>query len=563
MTLLALVFFFFNTGVQEFSLDSCYHYWAVLENDAKLFAYLQKTDTTNLSTRDRLSHNYYLARYYRSTENRKKAAKIIYKEIMNFESRRHNDTMHFKYLDELVLLYNRGDFEDREKGLTYAQESINEKWRLKANKDEFGKSYYCKALLFVKSKTHKDYLDSTIFYFIKARDFYADEVERNRLLNSICLLKIENNDLEGVEKDINQIIRFEQIRVKNTFYPHMTRFQYLLKSQKYEQAKNTLDSLFKVVRVTKIQEDKKDVIQGYLQLTHFTKDVLAYSAWQDSLAMLIELSEQPPISEMIDNARLSVEVERYQDKESRNELWMIILSLLSVILGISWYARSKYAKQRHKATVADFEKSKIEAELKAVRAEMKGEQKERNEIASQLHDNLASLLTAADLHLSVAQRTEQDSTSLNKAKDILKDVNQQVRSLSHQLVSPSLMKFGLEPALETFLNGYQTEDLKINFSSNLGERRLEESKEVFIYRSVAELLQNVQKHGHADQVEVNLSQSEDVLSVQVSDNGQMTSDNIDFGFGLTNIQKRAQALGGDLKTIVSPDGFKAKITIKA
>ena len=564
MGIFILSFFFLFSNPVEFSIDSCYYYWGILEDDKKLIAYLDKTKN-NLSSDDKIYHDYYLARYYRVQERRKEAVNIVLKRIRKIEDEKTsvNDTMYFKYLDEMSLLYNRGGFEDREKGLNCANKSIRSKQRLNASRDEFGKSYYCKYLLFEKSKNkYPAYSDSTLFYLQKAREYYTDETEQMRLLNSICLLKLQRKEFDGVEEDIDSIISFRRKIESNNTYPQVLKIRYWLASENYDSAKNGLDSLMNVFRKEGNHLNKNELISLYLNLAVAQNDPVAALRWKDSLGFENSLTTQPEFKDLIENAELKIDLEDGAIRRAKQKVWLIVLSFFSILLGITWFARSAYLRQKNLKVIADLEKSKLEAELHSVRAEMHGEQRERQAIASTLHDHMASLLTAADLHLSVASKGKNVEGSVAKAKSILKDVNQQVRSLSHQLVSPSLMKYGLVPALETFLNGFQSEDLKISFESNLGDMRLDESKEVFIYRSCAELAQNVQKHSNADILEVKLEIDKDVISLQFLDNGKTDKTIVDWGFGLSNIQKRAQAHGGDLQINFEPNGCIARLNIK-
>lgn len=195
------------------------------------------------------------------------------------------------------------------------------------------------------------------------------------------------------------------------------------------------------------------------------------------------------IQEKYDNEKLSLQLLEVKADQLKSKLLITIFGGLASLFAIIGIAVFRFQRLKRKAVDQELETTKIKATLDATRAKMEGEQKERQSIASTLHDQVASLLTAADMHLKVAKKKNEGEASIGKATDILKKVNYQIRDLSHKLVSPTLMKFGLEPAIDTFVNEMQNDNLKIYFDSHIGQRRYESSIENFIFNSCTELIQ--------------------------------------------------------------------------
>jgi len=178
---------------------------------------------------------------------------------------------------------------------------------------------------------------------------------------------------------------------------------------------------------------------------------------------------------------------------------------------------------------------------------------------------LASLLTAADMHLKVAQKDEPDLRGLKEAGTLIKDINEQVRDLSHQLVSPTFIKFGLEAGIDTLTKRMETAELHIDYSSYLGPRRYENTIETFVFQSCAELLQNVLKHSTADLCIVSLSYNQGQLSLSVTDNGDNSriDKNAPTGMGLTHIYNRAAAMNGKFEFSLEDTGAASFLRIPA
>lgn len=83
---------------------------------------------------------------------------------------------------------------------------------------------------------------------------------------------------------------------------------------------------------------------------------------------------------------------------------MTIFGALAGLFAILGFGVYRFQRLKRESLNQELETTKIQATLDATRAKMEGEQKERQTIASTLHDQVASLLTAADMHLKVARK---------------------------------------------------------------------------------------------------------------------------------------------------------------
>ena len=92
------------------------------------------------------------------------------------------------------------------------------------------------------------------------------------------------------------------------------------------------------------------------------------------------------------------------------------------------------------------------------------------------------------------------------------------------------------------------------------DRRLLEPVETAAYYTVAEALTNTAKHSHATTAEIQVTESDRVLSLYVRDNGRGGADFSD-GSGLIGLKDRAEALGGHLE-MHSPAGAGTALGIE-
>jgi signal transduction histidine kinase len=183
-------------------------------------------------------------------------------------------------------------------------------------------------------------------------------------------------------------------------------------------------------------------------------------------------------------------------------------------------------------------------------ASYKGEQKERKRLASDLHDNLGSVLSAISMHLE-ALDPKSLSAGENKLyaniKSMTSDAYNEIRLISHNLSPKELEKEGgLAKAMERLtlkLNAAKKTNFKMNFSL---KQSLPQRMEVNIYAIVLELSNNVLRHADAQNAEISLIGERGVLRLSVTDDGTGFINNNSTGLGLSSIQVRVEELNGAL-----------------
>lgn len=135
-------------------------------------------------------------------------------------------------------------------------------------------------------------------------------------------------------------------------------------------------------------------------------------------------------------------------------------------------------KRRQKNKIEKIEKEK---EITVLRAWMNGEERERNRISRELHDGVASMITAAKLNLQTIPYLSHDKaeTKLHKVSNILETTHNDVRRIAHNLLPVVLEQEGLERAIEEFISNInETGALTISYG------RTGESTQPFIFGHV-------------------------------------------------------------------------------
>jgi signal transduction histidine kinase len=189
------------------------------------------------------------------------------------------------------------------------------------------------------------------------------------------------------------------------------------------------------------------------------------------------------------------------------------------------------------------------------------QEEERERISRELYDQLGQLLTAIELEVDwTLYHYSQDLLPLGErlegAASLIQEALRIIRASSAGLRPEALQRFGLEAALQQFVAEFeQHSGLPVHFSSQWTAHAVPPEAAMHIYRMVQEACKNVAHHAAATAVWVELTRTEQRLTVSVVDNGQ--------GFdvarladlhtvGIVSMQERAQLVGGRLAVRSAP-----------
>ena len=547
---------------QRFDFDSC-AYLAKSGQDSLLEAYLKNIDG-ELSDHDQVVYHYYSSLFFKYSYDVEQQFYHLLAGEKLIAEKGIPDSIRAKYLDEFALLYRKEESEETQ-ALKYIDSSIHLKRRLK-NHNELAKGYLIKGNIFYTFSNAKSYLDSAFRYYTLAKDLNTNEDLNQHLLMNIATVAIDLGLDSEVEKTLKSVHRGHS---KNGQHEMATNAiinlaNYYIETGDTDKAAGILDTLLDHAAEYKLENCVVFILRTKAGLAASLNDFKSAAMWKDSIINYDENAHALEIEDAIvkfDKLTLEKELLAEQAKIYRNRLWLSFLGGLSFLLALLGLGIYRYQRLKKLAVEKELETTKVQATLNATKAKMEGEQKERQAIASILHDQVASLLTAADMHLKVAGKQASNLKSLDKAEEILKDVNAQVRDLSHQLVSPSLMKFGLESAIEALINRLDSRAFVFFLNSNLGGKRFEQNIEIFIYNSCSELMHNTLKHSSGNECFIRMEWVESIFSLEVRDNGINDNDEEPLGLGLVHITNRTEALGGSFDFMLSREGAMIKLQL--
>jgi signal transduction histidine kinase len=221
---------------------------------------------------------------------------------------------------------------------------------------------------------------------------------------------------------------------------------------------------------------------------------------------------------------------------------------------------------------AEAEINSYQEKLQSLASELSlTEERERRQLATDLHDHIGQALAIAKIKLGVLQKSplpEAMSHPINEVRELIEKMIQNTRSLTFELSLPILYELGFEPAVEWFAkhiraqHGIQVEVLKDRKPLPMGDEI-----KVLLFKAVRECMINIVKHAHASEARVIIQRAGDDIRINIEDNGVgIDSSKMDprssrpGGFGLFSIRERLHYLGGRLE-IESQPGQGTRVTL--
>jgi signal transduction histidine kinase len=187
-------------------------------------------------------------------------------------------------------------------------------------------------------------------------------------------------------------------------------------------------------------------------------------------------------------------------------------------------------------------------------------EQEVKRMAHVLHDEAGQLLVAVHLALADLDRDLPASFRgrVGQVKEMLDQIDGQLRRLSHELRPTILDDLGLIPAIQFLAGGVSKRaNLTIVVHGSLKER-LPATIETALYRIVQEALTNAAKHSHARNVHIRLECSDGHIRCTIYDDGMgfnvasVLARKTSGSLGLLGMQERVNAIGGTLSIQSSP-----------
>lgn len=368
-------------------------------------------------------------------------------------------------------------------------------------------------------KNHGDIMDLCYNYVNQAASYhYLGEYDK-----AISYLKMADNlPLKSHRTKVNQYL-----------------YEFLYKN--YD-AKGDYKNAYKYLQLNKLQSDSINVVKQNIAISDIhTK----YKTKEKEL----------------ENTVLKTEL-----KTNRILMYSVIVLLLAIIV-IAFLMiknsrrREKISRQEKQIEQQKLEKALKEYELSSIDMMLEGQEKERQRIANDLHDNLGSMLATLKLNfenlkLRKDELREEENKLYERTDLLIEEAYQKVRRIAHAKNAGVFATEGLIPAVTKLAEKISIPGkLEIQVIAFGFNERLENTLEITIFRTIQELATNIIKHSQATEATIHLNDHENNINIMIEDNGVgFDSKKISAadGMGLANIKKKIAHLGGTFDVDTTP-----------
>ncbi len=266
--------------------------------------------------------------------------------------------------------------------------------------------------------------------------------------------------------------------------------------------------------------------------------------------------------------QLEIERQRLLLSRRATMIWLIAIASVFIIstLLFLYYIYLNRIKQRQKNELSE---ARLRVTKEMTQAALNAEIAERKRLGFELHDGVGPLLSLAKLNVTALVKKPEIKNSrsepiLNNTVETINHILKEMKNISHNMAPLILLEKGFIEAIRDLVN-------KVNQSSNYdvslkvsGFRGpLQAYLEHALYRSIQEALNNILTHANGSEVQIQIIQNHEDLTVMIEDNGvgfEPASLKQNKGIGIKSAASRIRSLKGEF-LIDSAKGRGTIITI--
>ncbi len=476
-----------------------------------------------------------LGRYSQSLEFFKKSLSI-YQELGNAH-------------DVALVLSNKGglygEMGETERGYEVLKKVIN----LVSGMDDhpsIGSNYQSIGFLYFQENQLLKAKDQ----YLHAKDRFLKKNETRGLANNYFHLGVIEYELGNYLKALYYLDQGIKIAEEKGFLNQLSSL--LEKKATFQAALNEYESAYKNHR-------------RYAEL----KDSLLNKESMTQIAFYQTLYESEKKERQISSLKKEQEVQTLSLEQQTLELeksklintalvFFLVISVFAVFTIVNYYQNKR----------KDFiNRQNLEAQKAQVQAVIKTQENERIRFAKDLHDGLGQLLTALKINCSGITNypNNRNERAIENASALIKDMHQEIRNISFNIMPQILVKKGLYSAIsELAARVNLTEDVQVLLSEFGFTHRFEPSSEIAIYRIVQELLNNIIKYSGAKNISLHFTQHEKELNIHIEDDGLgFDTGCLDKskGSGWKNICSRLKFINGNISYDTQPQRKHSTVII--
>lgn len=418
-------------------------------------------------------------------------------------------------------------------------------------------------------------LDSARIYYIKAitlKKILGNQRELGRTLSNLAAVYAEmkatdlayNTYIEAMaikrkeEDSLALLTTFNELAYLKTIAKEYTSARSFLDSiEHYENEIENKEVLLRSIEVKSFYFKKIGVFEKALKYQQQYNQLYQQIFKEKQSRQIHALQEkyesqkkQTKISELEAKNAFNTSIIAFQRKDIHIRDLLLAISLLILLIFLGIYL---VLKQRQKIKKKAFEYEKLQAVLK-------GQELLKEEISKDLHDIIAVNYEGIRLKINALEKSDKPKLLLARITSEIKDVNHQVRLISHRLspMANVLKKGKLSNLIVSRLSEiqhYSAIDFDIDLPLPAEIDIMKEASQTNFYSILLEVIHNSLKHSNAKNIRISHSKERsDIIKFSIYDNGNGFKKEEGTGIGLGNIHQRAALLKGSIDIQSSPSG---------
>ncbi|MBT8322220.1 MAG: sensor histidine kinase [Eudoraea sp.] len=398
----------------------------------------------------------------------------------------------------------------------------------------------------------------SIPYFEAALEFENLEQERPRAyaqtLSNLTYSRVQNGDTLNAFSNFNKALKIQL--TEDDKQGASLGYYYLAKY--HGQMGYKQKALFYALKAIALAEESSNIKRKLETLKLMSFIAPENDLYFDEYVMLNERLQKEERQIRDKFARIEYETDKALSKAeilAREQQIIIVIALGLIMLVLSAliiiYQRIRAQRLRFQQQQQESNQEIFNLMLSQKQKMQEGKNSEQKRISEELHDGVLGAMNGIRMVLlGLNKKTDDSAVNMRgEALEKLKEVQEEIRSISHELNHASYRKFhNFINSINDLLKETMTaSDLEIafNYNEDLEWDSLSGDTKINLYRIIQESLQNIIKHANASKVDLDFERLEDLLKIRISDNGKgFDVRKAKKGIGQKNIRSRVQKLNG-------------------
>lgn len=246
-----------------------------------------------------------------------------------------------------------------------------------------------------------------------------------------------------------------------------------------------------------------------------------------------------------------------QEAEILQNRILLVASIIVIlfIVSIGFLQRSRLKKKQQ----LKLQEAQLQAREAEINATISSQEKERARYARDLHDGFGQMISILNMNLKNLEgspKPDERQKVFQESSKVINDMYGELKNICFDLMPQTLIKNGLESALNEFVDRVNAAG-KIFIELNIFglDERLSEIQEISLYRISQEWINNILKYSDADKITLQITRDDEEITLMIEDNGSGFDQNLltsGKGNGWKNLNTRTNLIKGELELETRP-----------